>query len=126
MGRHNSLTNLIERVVGVMQRDFGCNPADMQAWLSPGIGADSYVMEYFDAASHTDWAAFARHTPEGIFIDIAGHTRQQLLAAGITATNIEVSGRDTATDEHYFCHNRGDRDGRMMMVSMIKQGEPAR
>lgn len=125
LGRHNTVTDLVARVVGAMQRDFGAQPADIRAWLSPSVQQASYPMQYFDQMDEPAWQPFLDRRETGIHLDLAGYNRARLLAAGLSAEHIEVSAVDTAASDAYFCHSRGDTEGRMAMVAMIRQGEPA-
>jgi len=90
-----------------------CRPEDIEAWMTPSVGQDSYPLHAFDERSLSDV------------------TRQQLIAAGILDENIEISPIDTAKSEDYFSHSeylKGNRqtDGRFAVVAMMhEQGEPA-
>lgn len=126
-GRHSTVTDVIARVVGAMQLNFGSNPADILAWLSPSAQAGSYVMDYFDQADLPEWQPFAKRNAEGkINIDLAGFNRFRLIEAGLSSANIQMSAVDTASNPDYFSHSQGDTQGRMaMVVMMCEQGEPA-
>lgn len=116
LGRHSTLTDLVRRVVGTMTAVYGTNPADVLAWLSPSVQQASYPMDYFDAADQPAWHDFVDRRDGKYYIDLSGYNRARLLDAGLAAEHIQVSSVDTATDDTYFCHSRGDTTGRMALV----------
>lgn len=116
LGRHSTVTNLVARVVWAMEHDFGCRPANLRAWLSPSVQQASYELERFDQAADRTWAEYVDQRDGKFFPNLSGYNRGRLVAAGLRPEHIEVSAIDTATSEDYFCHSRGDRNGRMALV----------
>lgn len=107
LGRHNLLQQGGTESIGYMQREFGTNPADVQAWLSPAAGRANYPLFDFEQRSMHEVAT------------------AQLKDAGIPSSNIEIDARDTTTDPVLFSHSeflKGNRqiDGRQAVVAMMK------
>lgn len=106
LGRHNLEQNGGAASVQYLAEQFGASPTDLTVWLSPAAGKASYPLFSFDNQSLHDVA------------------KQQLVNAGILATNIEISKIDSAADTNYFSHGqylKGNRetDGRFSIVAIL-------
>lgn len=106
MGRHNLEQFGARASVEYMQSQFGSNPADITAYLSPAAGQDNYPLFAFDNRSMHEV------------------TSEQLVDAGILLGNIEAATEDTTTDEAYFSHSEylkahRDSDGRHAIVAQL-------
>lgn len=106
-GRHNLEQDGGLAVIAYIKRQFGTNPVDVRAWLSPAAGKDNYPLYDFNDRSMHDVA------------------QEQLLAAGVLVVNIAHDERDTTTDLALFSHSEflKDRrriDGRQAVVAMMK------
>jgi polyphenol oxidase len=150
-GWRGTLKRIVEKGVGEMRRRFGTRPGDLKAAIGPGIHDCCYqvgkeVREQFD--SQFAYAAklfrevedldpvrdkypmlFLTARPPGhselpkkIFLDLVEANRQQLLAAGIPAKNIEASSLCTSchTDLLFSYRAEKGRTGRMMAVVGIR------
>jgi copper oxidase (laccase) domain-containing protein len=112
IGRHSAIVDGAAKSVAYLEDQFGSRPADILAWLSPAAGKASYPL-------------FARDG-KGLHEVIVA----QLLVAGLTEKNIEISPIDTTTTTDYFSHSEflaGHRtfDGRFAIVAEMRvQGEP--
>lgn len=100
IGRQSVEVAAASKSLDFMRAEFGTNPANVLAWLSPSVGGESYPI-------------FRRNNG-----DLKTLIRDDLVAAGVPSHNIEVSTIDTATDRNYFSHSqyqKGQRefDGRM-------------
>lgn len=107
LGRHNLLQFGGKGVIEYMEREFGSSPSDVEVWMSPAAGKKNYPLYDFSLRSLHDVAT------------------EQLMSAGIQATNITVDTRDTTTDPGLFSHSefkKGNRvvDGRQAVVCMMK------
>lgn len=107
LGRHNLEQHGGAASVEYMAEQYGSNPSDITAWLSPAAGGDNYPL-----------FAFANRSMHDVAIE-------QLEQAGIKSENIMASSIDTTTDENYFSHSqflKGERetDGRFAIVAMMK------
>ena len=113
LGRQSTEIDGAKKSVEYLQREFGCDPLDLKIWVGPAVGKESYQLH--------------RLENKGLHEAIL----EQLHAAGVPETNIEVSRVDTATSPDYFSHSafiRGDKpvDSRFAVVAaMCTQGEPA-
>ncbi|AHB41936.1 Protein of hypothetical function DUF152 [Candidatus Saccharibacteria bacterium RAAC3_TM7_1] len=107
LGRHNLVQTGAGKVITYMQQEFGTNPAAVRIWFSPAAGRESYPLYDFNNRSLQEVAL------------------QQMLDAGVMNDNLEIDGRDTATDLTLFSHSqflKGNRpsDGRQAVVVMMK------
>ncbi len=107
LGRHNLEQQGGEQIVRYMQGEFGSAPEHIKVWLSPAAGRINYPLFNFDNRSLHEVAL------------------EQLFAAGIAQSNIDIDPRDTTTDESLFSHSeflKGNRetDGRQAVVCMMK------
>lgn len=113
LGRHSTEQDGGRKSVIYLHDNFGTNPADVLAWLSPAVGKTTYPLHAFNG--------------RGLQEVIAG----QLQQAGVLKKHIEISSIDTANDENYYSHSeflKGNRaeNGRFAVVAMMHvQGEPA-
>lgn len=106
LGRHSVEQSGALCSVEFMMATYGSDPADLQAWVSPGPNADAYPMWAFENRS------------------IHAVIAQQLRQAGITESNIELCSVDTVTDTNYFSHSeflKGNRatDGRYLVCAVL-------
>ncbi len=106
LGRHSLEQLGGTKTVEYMQEQFSTNPSDIVCWLSPAAGKETYPLFAFENRSLHE-VAF-----------------EQLIAAGVTAGNIDIDSRDTATDSLLFSHSeflKGNRatDGRQAVITMM-------
>ncbi len=120
LGRHASIAKTMRKTIEFFARK-GSVPRDLVVWMAPSVSKDSYAMEYFDHADDADWRAFAVVREGKIYLDLAGFNARLAVQAGVLAQNIYRSSIDTATDEHYFSHFRGDTTGRFAVLAMMKK-----
>jgi len=115
---------LLERVVGTMREEFGVDPQNIVAGIGPGIGKQSYLLEYFDQENNPIWRNFCKRYEDKVAVDLYGFNKMLLRKCGIRQENIICSRCDTAQDERFFSHIRsqrtGEREGRnAVVVGMI-------
>ncbi|MGA7503502.1 MAG: peptidoglycan editing factor PgeF [Candidatus Sulfotelmatobacter sp.] len=146
-GWRGTVKRIVEKGIGEMRRWFGTRPRDLKAAIGPGIHGCCYevgeeVREKFE--SQFDYAAklfrevkesdpvrekypllflTARapghsELPKKIFLDLVEANRQQLIAAGVNAKNIETSPLCTncRTDLLFSYRAEKGKTGRMMAV----------
>ena len=106
LGRHNLEQQGGEQIIRYMQAEFGTDPSVAQVWLSAAAGRANYPLFDFDNRSLHEVAL------------------EQLLAAGIQQSSVEIDVRDTTTDSTLFSHSeflKGNRsiDGRQAVVCMM-------
>jgi copper oxidase (laccase) domain-containing protein len=107
IGRHSIEMQGALKSIAYLQAEFGSNPANLQVWLSPAVGSESYPLRAFDNRSLHDVAI------------------EQLTSAGVLVGNIEASAIDTAESDRYFSHSEyvagaGLSDGRFAIVAMMR------
>lgn len=88
LGRHSVEVNGAAKGVQHLVRQYDTDPAQLQVWLSPGVGKASYPLHVFDSRGLRE-----------VIID-------QLQQAGVVATNIESADIDTATSNEYYSHSQ--------------------
>ncbi|PID32836.1 hypothetical protein CR956_00385 [Candidatus Saccharibacteria bacterium] len=115
MGRHSTLTNLLEKTIGYLASR-KVDPKDLIVWMTPSAGKDSYAMEYFDYKHQDDWKDFCNLKDGKIYLDLPSYNRQRLLGLGLNSENIHISPVDTVTDQNYFSHSAGEVDGRFGLL----------
>ncbi|HET7630434.1 MAG TPA: laccase domain-containing protein [Candidatus Saccharimonadales bacterium] len=107
LGRHNVVQFGGQKSVEFLAENFDIKLADIRAWLGPAVGKASYPL--FDLGG--------RSLQEVIV--------EQLHAAGLVDSQIEICAVDVAEDERYYSHSqfkKGQRphDGRFAVVAMRK------
>jgi copper oxidase (laccase) domain-containing protein len=113
LGRQSVEIEGAKKSVEYLQREFNTNPQDIKVWVGPAVGKQSYKLYKLDN--------------KGLHEVIL----QQLHAAGVLDSNVEVSSIDTAQNENYFSHSKhlksgSINDGRFAVVAAMRvQGEPA-
>lgn len=106
IGRQSVEVDGAKKSLAYMQAEFGSQPHDVMAWLSPAVGQASYPI---------------LRRQNG---DLKQLIYDDLVTAGVTKTHIEVSLIDTAIDERYFSHSqykKGNRafDGRFAVFAQL-------
>lgn len=113
LGRHSIVVDGAAKSIAYLQQNFHSNPANMQVWLSPSVGKETYPI--------LDKGGRGQHEI----------IREELIAAGVNERNIEVCSIDTAKSQDYYSHSeflQGHRpiDGRFAIVAMMPaRSEPA-
>ena len=156
-GWRGTVKRIVEKGVGEMFRCFGSHPRDLRAAIGPGIQSCCYeVGEEVRAKFESQFAYAARlfrefkqsdpvrekypllflnarppghgELPSKIFLDLVEANRQQLLAAGVPAKNIESSPLCTNCRPDLLFSHRAEKGktGRMMGVVGIHETRPGR
>lgn len=104
------------RGVSLMNSAFGCEPADMLAYVSACASVDNY--EVGPEVARQFPADTTRRDERGrLFLDIRARIAQQLIESGLDAAHIEMSTACTIGDRRYHSHRRDGRQaGRAMAV----------
>jgi polyphenol oxidase len=150
-GWRGTVNRIVEKGVGEMQHWFGSRPRELKAAIGPGIHGCCYevgeeVREKFESQFSYAASLFREvkesdpvrekypllflsvrppgHTPAltKIFLDLVEANRQQLLAAGVSAKNIETSPLCTKCRTDLLFSYRGEKGktGRLMGVVGIR------
>ena len=127
-GWRGTCARIASTAIDVMRREFGTNPADLTAAIGPSAGPDDYevgesLVDAFLAAGHDRadverW--FIRSTAKP-HLDLWAVNRDQMIAAGLEASRIHVSGLSTVSHPGVFDSYRvaGERAGRMAGVIVV-------
>jgi polyphenol oxidase len=149
-GWRGTVKRIVEKGVGEMIRCFGTNPRDLKAAIGPGVrgccyevGEEvrskfesqfSYAENLFHEVKESDpvrekypllflTARAPGHSdlPKKIFLDLVEANRRQLLAAGVSAKNIEASTLCTNchTDLLFSYRAEKGKTGRLMAAAGI-------
>lgn len=117
-GWRGTVARIVQKTLQTMQAYFAVRPADCYAYIGPCIDECSFEVDA-DVADHFT-SRFKRWDEEkGKFlIDLKAANRDQLLAAGLSSKNVEVSPYSTYKDNDLFFSYRkeGGRTGRMLTV----------
>jgi len=150
-GWRGTVKRIVEKGVGEMHRRFGSRPRDLKAAIGPGIQGCCYEVgeevrtkfqsqfaygaSLFREVKESDpvrekypllflTARDPGHSdlPKKIFLDLVEANRQQLLAAGVTAKNIEACPHCTNChpDLLFSCRAERGKTGRLMGVAGIR------
>jgi YfiH family protein len=151
-GWRGTVKRIVEKGIGEMHRCFDSRPRDLKAAIGPGIQACCYevgeevrikfesqfaygarlfrdvkdsdpVREKYPLLFLTARAPGHSDLPGKIFLDLVEANRQQLLAAGVPAINIESSPLCTNchTDVLFSYRAESGKTGRMMGVAGIRK-----
>jgi len=118
-GWKGTIGNIVGQTVAAMSAAFATRPLDLLAAIAPCIGSCHYQIRE-DVAQHVRaalpfWPQVLRpDTDEHFFLDLAEANRRLLVAAGVAAANIVVSGLCTAchTDQFYSHRAENGKTGR--------------
>jgi copper oxidase (laccase) domain-containing protein len=101
VGRHGAVQDAAFRAVRFMVDEVGTEPAGLDVWLSPAAGKTHYPLEDFGG------------------VGLCEVVCEQLVRAGVEASQIRLSEADTAIDGRYFSHSQGDKFERFAIVGVI-------
>jgi hypothetical protein len=111
-------TNILRIAIGKMVA-LKADPQQICAGIAPCISAVSYEVGSEVAA---DCPTIAKYQGRGDRwqVDITKWAKHQLLDAGLSAANIEVSGIDSGSDNRIFSHRRqGAAAGRNGLLAVL-------
>lgn len=106
IGRHSAEVNGAKQSVDFLVKMHRINPTNVQVWIGPSVGKQTYPLQALDNASLNEVIM------------------RQLQQAGVLEDNIEISTIDTATDLNYFSHSqykaqKRPTDGRFAIVAAL-------
>lgn len=108
-GWRGSACNIIGTTVAGMQRQFGTEPASLQAAISPSLGpCCSQFINYRQELPES----LHSFQPAPDYFNFWAISTEQLRAAGVRRRNIEVAGRCTSCNTDYFSYRRSNSKGR--------------
>lgn len=113
-GWRGSVKNIVEKVVSVLCLEFGSKPANLVAAVGPSLGPCC-----------AEFVNFKRELPKPFwkyqmrpkFFDFWAITKNQLIQAGLTSENIDITGWCTfCNPDLFFSYRRRKKSGRMAAV----------
>ena len=109
-GWRGNAKNIIGKAVRGLVAEYGCSAADLVVGVSASLG--KCCAEFSDP--FVELPAEMHQYIEGSFVDLLTCSRDQLLAEGVLAENMEFDGRCTVCNpELFYSYRRGD-EGRML------------
>ena len=125
-GWRGTVQYITMKAISEMRVAFGSDASALHAVIGPGISLESFevgheVYEEFAQAGF-DMDKVARLYDKW-HIDLPECNRQQLVASGVLAENIQMAGIDTfaATDDFFSARRLGKESGRIYTAIMIEQ-----
>ncbi|HDL04467.1 MAG TPA: peptidoglycan editing factor PgeF [candidate division Zixibacteria bacterium] len=126
-GWRGTVKGIAGKVVRTLEKKFGCSPTDIIADIGPSIGPCCYevgpeviseVRENFEYAD--ELIKNADNKGHGYF-DLWQANRRQLLEAGLSENNVEMSDQCTMCNQEIFYSYRaeGSKSGRMAAGIML-------
>lgn len=111
-----------------MQRDYGCDPADILAGIAPSIGrccfeVDTPVFDAFKEMQVFDDACFVPKAGDKYHIDLWEVNRRVLLSAGVKEDNITVTDLCTRCHPDLFWSHRFTGPDRGSLAAFIGMTE---
>ena len=147
-GWRGTLARIVEKGVGEMRRQFGCDPADLTAAIGPGVhrccyavgdevrekfeSQFAYAAELFESVFSSDpvrerypllflnqRAPGHGEPPRELHLDLVEANRRQLLDAGVAAKNISVVDLCTSCRTDLLFSHRKERGKTGRMMAAI-------
>ena len=124
-GWRGTVARIVEKSLLAMVERYGVSPADVRAVIGPSISLAAFEVgdEVYDAfaAAAFPMESIARRMGTKWHIDLWEANRLQLLACGVPAGSVEVSGVCTYTrcDEFFSARRLGIKSGRIFSGIMI-------
>jgi YfiH family protein len=113
---------IVKKTVEKMQKVFNSNPKELLAGIAPSIGECCYEVDW-NVAQHFEHIKDAyTQEEEKYMLNLPHINKTQLLEAGLTEENIELSNVCTACEvEHYFSYRKESGcSGRFMSIIGLK------
>ncbi len=116
-GWRGSRANIIQKTISSMNKAFGTIPEDLQAAVSPSLGpcCAEFVNYRQELPAH-----FQSYQLRPNYFDFWAISRDQLLACGVKADNIEIAGVCTVCDKNFFSYRRERNTGRFGTVIALR------
>lgn len=120
-GWRGTVKRIGEKAVGMMCREFGCEPRNIKAAIGPGIG--SCCFEFGTDAPQYFEQKYLRKKDGKYFVDIWSMNRDILTESGVPLKNVDVCEVCTVcnSDKYYSYRTHRDKTGRQAAIIMLKQ-----
>jgi YfiH family protein len=120
VGWRGSVAGLVGRTLAVMGERFGCDPADLHAGIGPSLGPCCAEFKNYRQEIPVELWSYRR---DSVRFDFWAMSRDQLMAAGVPAEQIAVSGVCTKCRKDIFFSYRAEKTtGRFAAVIGLRQG----
>ena len=124
-GWRGTVKRIASKAVAEMQTTYHSNAEKLKAVIGPGISLESFEVgqEVYDqfASAGFDMNGIAKQMGKW-HIDLPECNRKEMVAAGIPAENIKVSGIDTYTSNDFFSARRqGINSGRIYTAIIMEE-----
>ena len=123
-GWRGTVKKIATKAVSIMHQEFGCQPADILATISPCIGPESYevgeeVATEFVNIFGENRTIINRSYPKP-HVAVAAANRQLLIDSGLSSENIALSGVCTfRNNDQFYSARQGDKGRFCSGVRMI-------
>ena len=121
-GWKGTKAKIVAKTVWKMKEVYGCDPKDIIAGVAPSIGSCCYEVGYEVAENFMDIPKGYRQVGDKYMLDLPYINKYQLLEAGLSEDNIEMSHICTACEvDRYFSYRKEQGcSGRFMsMIGMV-------
>ncbi len=124
-GWPGTVAQVTTNLINTMAAEFGTDPADVWAVIGPSIGPDSYEVKEDVASKARDAfatlpggeAVIVYRPDDTMAFDLWHANRIQLLAAGVQADRIQVTGLDSyELNDRFYSHRRLAPSGRFLCL----------
>ncbi|AEV68743.1 peptidoglycan editing factor PgeF [Acetivibrio clariflavus] len=125
-GWRGTLKNISREAVVKMEKEFGCDPRDIEAAIGPSIGQCCFEVGeevYAEFVNAFDWCqAFCKKVGDKWYIDLQSVIRQVLKSEGLQENKILISGICTKCNNDVFFSHRGDngKTGTLTAIMQLK------
>jgi polyphenol oxidase len=126
-GWRGTALNVAGTAIDALRREFGSRPEDVVAAHGPSIGACCYevgeeLVEAFrsEGFGHEAERWFSRRPGEGLHLDLWTANQDQLVAAGVPASQVHLSRLCTASHPDLFPSYRRDGKGTGRVAAVIR------
>jgi hypothetical protein len=123
-GWRGSVLGIVPQVVTTMAENYGTDPADLQAVISPSLGP--CCAEFVNFTSELP-EEFRQFMVRDNYFDFWRITRAQLISAGMAEGRIRTAGKCTCCSDDYFSYRRACREsggltGRNCSMITLRKG----
>ena len=127
-GWRGTCARVVHSAVKAMQREFGCDPADLLAAIGPSVGpadyqvGESLIASFLEAGhSRSRVDTWFNRRRARLFLDLWAANTDQLIESGIEAGRIFLCGLSTVSRPDIFDSYRveGEDAGRMAAIIVV-------
>lgn len=117
-GREGTRLNIVGKAIGILKESFGCDPAELCAYIGAGICERHYEV---GTEMYEEFVADIRnqgfsHRAEGRKLNLRMVIFQQLINSGLSFYNIENIQECTHENEAYFSYRRDKGENRQINI----------